>query len=108
LNREGWRPAKRCDAFSPSMVRHLLYNADPEAAARRLRAPKAPRNPDEWTIPELAAQIAVPESTIYGWVRKGRLSSRAIAETSRPRRLVHADAAAIEAIKANLRSPLSH
>jgi len=108
LNREGWRPAKRCDAFSPSMVRHLLYNADPEAAARRLREPKAPRNPDEWTIPELAAQIAVPESTIYGWVRKGRLSSRAIAETSRPRRLVHADAAAIEAIKANLRSPPSH
>src|SRR5688500_3331164 len=32
LNREGWRPAKRCDAFSASMVRHLLYAADPEAA----------------------------------------------------------------------------
>jgi len=108
LNREGWRPAKRCDAFSPSMVRHLLYNADPEAAARRLRAPKAPRDPDEWTIPELAAQIAVPESTIYGWVRKGRLPSRAIAETSRPRRLVYADAAAIKTMKANVRPPLSH
>jgi transposase len=108
LNREGWRPAKRCDAFSSSMVRHLLYNADPQAAARRLRSPKEPREPDEWTIPELAAQLAVPESTIYGWVRKGRLRSRAIAATSRPRRLVHADAAAIEAMKNGVSSLPSH
>jgi hypothetical protein len=78
LNREGWRPAKRCDAFSSSMVRHLLYRADPQAAARQLRTPKAQREPDEWTIPELAAQLALPESTLYGWVRKGRLTSRAI------------------------------
>jgi hypothetical protein len=105
LNREGWRPAKRCDAFSPSMVRHLLYSAAPEAAARRLRVPKVDREPDEWTIPELAEKLAVPESTIYGWVRKGRLRSRAIAATSRPRRLVHADAAAIGAIKASIISP---
>jgi hypothetical protein len=108
LNCEGWRPAKRCDAFSGSMVRHLLYTADPRAAARRLRPPKVAREPDEWTIPELAVQIAVPESTIYGWVRRGHLRSRAIATTSRPRRLVHADAAALEAIKASVRSPSLH
>jgi predicted site-specific integrase-resolvase len=59
----------------------------------------------EWTIPELAEKLAVPESTLYGWVRKGRLHSRAIAETSKPRRLVHADAAAIEAIIAGIKSP---
>jgi hypothetical protein len=107
LNCEGWRPAKRCDAFSGSMVRHLLYTADPQAAARRLRPPKVAREPDEWTIPELAVRLAVPESTIYGWVRKGRLRSRAIAATSRPRRLVHADAAVLQAIKASVRSPPS-
>jgi hypothetical protein len=105
LNREGWRPAKRCDAFSPSMVRHLLYSAAPQEAARQLRVPKVDREPDEWTIPELAEKLAVPGSTIYGWVRKGRLRSRAIAVASRPRRLVHADAAAIEAIKASIKSP---
>jgi len=105
LNREGWRPAKRCDAFSPSMVRHLLYSAAPQEAARQLRVPKVDREPDEWTIPELAEKLAVPGSTIYGWVRKGRLRSRAIAAASRPRRLVHADAAAIEAIKASIKSP---
>jgi predicted site-specific integrase-resolvase len=63
------------------------------------------REPDEWTIPELAEKLAVPESTLYGWVRKGRLNSRAIAETSQPRRLVYADAAAIEAIKTGIKLP---
>jgi DNA invertase Pin-like site-specific DNA recombinase len=100
LNREGWRPAKRCDAFSASMVRHLLYAADPEAAARRLRCPKIDREPDEWTIPELSIRLGVPEATLYGWVRKGRLRSRSIAAASRPRRLVHADAATIAALEA--------
>ena len=60
LNREGWRPAKRCDAFSGSMVRHLLYTANPEVAARRLRIPKVEREPDEWTIPELSVRLGVP------------------------------------------------
>lgn len=105
LNQESWRPAKRCDAFSQSMVRHLLCSAAPQEAARQLRDPKVDREPDEWTIPELAEKLAIPESTLYGWVRKGRLHSRAIAETSKPRRLVHADAAAIEAIKAGIKSP---
>ena len=95
LNREGWRPAKRCDAFTGSMVRHLLYAADPEATARRLRVPKVDRAPDEWTIPELSVKLGVPEATLYGWVRKGRLRSRVVETASRPWRLVHADAATI-------------
>ena len=82
------------------MVRHLLYAADPEAAARRLRCPKIDREPDEWTIPELSIRLGVPEATLYGWVRKGRLRSRSIATVSRPRRLVHADAATIAALEA--------
>jgi hypothetical protein len=101
LNREGWRPAKRCDAFSGSMVRHLLYSANPEAAARRLRIPKIDREPDEWTIPELSVKLGVPESTLYGWVRKGRLRSRSMATSTSPRRLVQADAATIAALRAH-------
>lgn len=106
LNREGWRPAKRCDAFSASMVRHLLYAAAPQAAARRLQPPKVERKPDEWTIPELAPKLGIPESTLYSWVQKGRLPSRSIATVSRPRRLVHADPATIAEIKANRRPPI--
>jgi DNA invertase Pin-like site-specific DNA recombinase len=98
LNREGWRPAKRCDAFTGSMVRHLLYAADPEATARRLRIPKIDREPDEWTIPELSMKLGVPEATLYGWVRKGRLRSRVVETASRPWRLVHADAATLAAL----------
>jgi hypothetical protein len=76
------------------MVRHLLCSAAPQEAARQLRDPKVDREPDEWTIPELArnSQFLNRPSTAG---RKGRLHSRAIAETSKPRRLVHADAAAI-------------
>jgi DNA invertase Pin-like site-specific DNA recombinase len=105
LNREGWRPAKRCGAFSGSMINRLLNAADPEAAARRVQCPKIDREPDEWTVPELATRFGIPEPTIYGWVRKGRLRSRSIATVSRPRRLVHADAATIAALKANRRPP---
>ncbi|MDF3017051.1 MAG: Mobile element protein [Thermomicrobiales bacterium] len=105
LNREGWRPAKRCDAFSGSMVRHLLYTANPEVAARRLRIPKVEREPDEWTIPELSVRLGVPESTLYGWVRKGRLRSRQFAPCTSPRRLVHADAAILAALEAGHGTP---
>jgi len=48
LNREGWRPAKRCDAFSGSMVRHFLRRAKPgEPPVSRARHPVAAREPDE-------------------------------------------------------------
>lgn len=98
LNREGWRPAKRCDAFTGSMVRHLLRTAEPEVPASRVRHPVVAREPDEWTIPELASRLGKPCSTIYSWVRRGRLRSRSISATSRPSTLVQADAATIAAL----------
>src|SRR4051812_39077061 len=36
------------------------------------------REPDEWTIHELAARIGMPEPTPYTWVQQGRLRSRRI------------------------------
>jgi DNA invertase Pin-like site-specific DNA recombinase len=104
LNREGWRPAKRCDSFTGSAVRHLLRTAEPPAPGSRLRCPHVERKPDEWTIPELADRLALPQSTVYSWVRRGRLQSRSISATSRPNKLVHADAATIAA----LTRPASH
>jgi len=101
LNREGWRPAKRSDAFSGSMVRHLLRGAETEPPTSRLRLPAVDREPDEWTIPELASRVGVPCSTLYGWVRRGRLPSRSIGAACRPNRLVHADAATITALMAS-------
>ena len=107
LNREGWRPAKRCDAFTGSMVRHLLRRAESERPASCLRRPTAAREPDEWTIPELASRLGKPCSTIYSWVRRGRLRSRSISATSRPNKLVHADATTIATLSASTVSLLS-
>ena len=100
LNREGWRPAKRCDAFTGSMVRHLLRRAEPKMLpADCARRPVPAREPDEWTIAELANRLGKPYSTIYGWIRQGRVQSRSISVASRPIRLVRADAATIAALQ---------
>ena len=99
LNREGWRPAKRCDAFSGSMVRHLLRTAHPETPVSQLRHPVVERTPDEWTIPELARRLELPQSTVYSWVRRGRLPSRSISGGSRLSRLVRADTETIAELR---------
>jgi hypothetical protein len=98
LNREGRRPAKRCDAFTGSMARHLLRTAKPRAPlVSRARHLVPAREPDEWTIAELASRLGRPCSTIYSWIRRGRLQSRSTPVASRPIRLVRADAATIAA-----------
>jgi excisionase family DNA binding protein len=103
LNREGWRPAKRRDTFNAPMVHHLLIRAGAIEPKYRRRKPQIERQPDEWTIRELAEQIGVPEPTLYTWVQKGRLRSRVI-KAGRTK-LVHADAAAIAELKAMRATP---
>jgi len=108
LNREGWRPAKRCDAFSGSMVRHLLRSAEPGVPlVRHARHPVTAREPDEWTNAELASRLGRPCSTIYGWIRRGHLQSRSTSVASRPIRLVRADAATIAALAVSTDALLS-
>ena len=104
LNREGWRTVKNCGDFTGSAVRNLFRTAEPGAPFGRLRPVRVEREPDEWTIPELACRLGIPQSTVYSWVRRGCLRSRSISATSRPRTLVHADAATIAA----LMQPASH
>jgi excisionase family DNA binding protein len=103
LNREGWRPAKRRSTFNAPMVHHLLIRAGAIEPKYRRRKPQIARQPDEWTIRELAEQIGVPEPTLYTWVQKGRLRSRAVNDSRT--KLVHADAAAIAELKAIRATP---
>jgi hypothetical protein len=44
------------------------------------RGPRAlpERQADEWTIRELAAELGLPQPTLYNWVRAGHLSSRSV------------------------------
>ena len=99
LNREGWRPAKRRDTFNSSIVHHLLSKAGIVTPRSRRRRPSIEREPDEWTIAELARHIPMPKPTLYTWVQQGRLRSRAVAVGGRHFTVVHADHAAIEALR---------
>jgi hypothetical protein len=104
LNREGWRPAKRRDTFNAPMVHHLLIKAGAIEPKYRRRKPQIARQPDEWTIRELAEEIGVPVSTLYNWVQRGCLPSRLVKATGRTK-LVRADAATIAEIKALRATP---
>lgn len=105
LNEEGWRPAKRRGTFNAQMVRHLLNIAGiVEPRPRRPRMITA-RQPDEWTIRELAEQIGVPQPTLYGWVQRGRLRSRSVNAGAGAAKLVTADAATIAKLKAIRATP---
>lgn len=99
LNEEGWRPAKRRDTFNASMVHHLLRRTGATTPKYRRPLTIVARQPDEWTIAELARHIPMPEPTLYIWVQQGRLASRAIRLGGRQLRLVHADQAAVAALR---------
>ena len=81
------------------MVHHLLIKARVVAPKYRRSKPPIVRQPDEWTIRELAEQIGVPEPTLYTWVSKGRLRSRFVQAGRGRAKLVEADAATIAALK---------
>ena len=99
LNQEAWRPPKRRDTFTADMVRRLLISAG--AIEPGLRRPRTmpERQPDEWTIRELAEQLGVPQPTLYNWVRNGRLPSRSVKAGAGSAKLVTADAVTIANLK---------
>ena len=95
LNAEGWRPAKRRETFNTPMVRSLLGRLG-------LRGPtrvKVQRTPQEWTVPELACTLAIPQPTLYAWLYKGRLKARRDNTSPNGVWLVHADKAEIARLK---------
>lgn len=99
LNQEAWRPPKRRDTFNASMVRRLLTMAGViEPGLRRPRTIPE-RQPDEWTIRELAEELGVPQPTLYHWVQTGRLLSRSVKAGAGSAKLVTADAATIANLK---------
>lgn len=99
LDQEGWRPAKRCTAFSASTVRNLLRTTGNLVRKYSRRPISLERRPDEWIITELAQHIPVPASTLYAWVQKGRLRSRRVRVDGYEITLVHADAAEIDRLR---------
>jgi DNA invertase Pin-like site-specific DNA recombinase len=99
LNQEAWRPAKRRDTFNAEMVRRLLTTAGVIKPGLRRPRTLPERRPDEWTIRELAAELGVPQPTLYHWVQNGRLRSRPVKAGAGSAKLVTADAATIANLK---------
>jgi DNA invertase Pin-like site-specific DNA recombinase len=103
LNQEGWQPAKRRDTFNAPMVQRLF------GKVRTIRYKRQPvvveRQPNEWTIVELAQHLTMPTSTLHNWVQGGRLQSRMVSHNGMTFRLVHADEATIAAVKAVRATP---
>jgi DNA invertase Pin-like site-specific DNA recombinase len=105
LNDEGWRPPKRRETFNASMVHHLLRRAGVTTPRHRKKHVIVERQPDEWTIAELAQHIPMPMPTLYNWIQEGRLRSRTILHNKSQLVLVCADAPTIAQIRTVRETP---
>lgn len=77
LNHEGWKTPAQKDTFHISMIGRLLARG---GIVSQKRAPSTHlvRMQHELTLQELSQKTAIPESTLYAWIRKGILSARHI------------------------------
>jgi hypothetical protein len=91
LNEEGWRPAKRRETFNASMVQSLLSRQGLRSPKRRGPSDGINKEPEEWTICELAQELGMSKVTVYSWMRKGQLKARRVQNGSRSIWLIHAD-----------------
>ena len=69
LTTEGFRPPKRCEAFTAAAVSDLLR----AAGAQRPRSParRPPLAEHEWWLRDLAACLGMSAITLDSWVRRG-------------------------------------
>lgn len=98
LNAEGWRPAKRRGTFTAQMVCGLLARQG-IGSTRASAATTVARLADEWTVGELARELAMPHETVYQWLRDGRLNARLEKDASRPIWLIQADSSEIARLR---------
>ena len=77
LNAEGLRPPKKA-VFDAAMIRRLLqrHGFGPRRPIWSGHVPRA--SDDELTIQELAEHLGAHRQTVYGWLRRGKLSGRLV------------------------------
>ena len=95
LNETGWKPARK-DVFTEASVAAISPKSRTGKTGRhkRKRPPPADQGREEWLIDELTGETSVPKSTLYGWIRKGKLKARKekLRDGGKKRRwLIHAD-----------------
>jgi DNA invertase Pin-like site-specific DNA recombinase len=100
LNVEGWRPAKRRETFNASMVQTLLVVQGLRGPRRCDRDMIDDRAADELTIAELSHLLAIPQPTLFSWLRRGWLHGRRVAQTAHRMWLIQADEAELARLRA--------
>jgi hypothetical protein len=98
LNAEGWRAAKRRTTFTAAMVNGLLARQGVRST-RPSPATAITRAAHEWSLQELAQELAMPPQTLYKWLREGRLTARRDTRVSHPIWVIRADAAEIARLR---------
>jgi len=75
LNAEGWTPPKK-DSFNAPMIHRLLQRRG-LGTTRPIWSGNVPRQHDgEVTLQEYADRFGAHRQTVYGWLRRGRISGR--------------------------------
>lgn len=97
LNREGWRPAKRCLQFNKDIVRQLLLRHGP-VELRSAGTPTGSLFQGEWWFIDLARALELPQTTLYSWVRRGWVHARQM-PGARGRWIVWADTDEVDRLR---------
>lgn len=106
LNSEGWRPAKRRDTFNHGMVGALLSRLGLRTSHRQdAWRERAALPPGSWLLRDLARHLAMPEITLYAWLRKGLVSGRRWSERRGSPWVIDADEKEIERLRAMREAP---
>ena len=71
LNTEGFRPPKRCPAFTTNAVSDLLRAVGAQRSHIPARAHRPPLAQHEWWLHDLADHLAMSQITLDSWVRRG-------------------------------------
>jgi len=78
LNAEGFRPPKRADRFTRSMVQRLLWNLGLDR--RKPHGSLSGLGRDEYRPGSLARRLGISRDTVRSWLRAGWLTARRDAE----------------------------
>ena len=75
LNAEGFRPPKRTSRFTGEQVRALITRRGIRSQAKGRPAVLTSLAPGQWSVPGLAAELAMPTATIYNWIYRGWITA---------------------------------
>jgi DNA invertase Pin-like site-specific DNA recombinase len=76
LNREGFRPPKRSETFTRSIIGQLLRGRGAGGGRGRAPAESGLLREHEWLLSDLARELGMPPVTLHRWVRVGWVQAR--------------------------------